>query len=130
MLPLLQTDSNSDHRNRPDSYPLADLSLTDLNVLVCKSIEMLYQEEIKHIALFDRYASILRDRHPEWVPDFEQAFEPYKPALMNPYNWNAYPSGEVQHYFFWLKTLFFEEYTIYLHEVLKEEEIKHQHNGI
>ena len=32
----------------------------------------------------------------------------------------------LQHYFFWLKTLFFEEYTIYLHERLLQEEAQIQ----
>ena len=86
-----------------------------------RSVLMLYQEERKHIALFERYAAIMRAAHPEWIADFEQAFAPYRPALLNPYNREVYPSATVQHYFFWLKTVFFEEYTLYLDARMNEE---------
>ena len=46
-----------------------------------RSIELLYEEERKHIALFDRYADHLRSQHPEWVPAFDAAFEPFRQAL-------------------------------------------------
>ncbi|MFT5682656.1 MAG: acyl transferase domain-containing protein/NADPH:quinone reductase-like Zn-dependent oxidoreductase/acyl-CoA synthetase (AMP-forming) [Myxococcota bacterium] len=87
-----------------------------------RSALLLYEEERKHIAMFDRYGDHLAAQHPEWMPDFEAAFAPCMPALLHPYTRDAYPEPPVQHYFFWLKTLFFEEYTIYLHDRLLAEQ--------
>ncbi|TNE84964.1 MAG: SDR family NAD(P)-dependent oxidoreductase [Deltaproteobacteria bacterium] len=86
-----------------------------------RSAQMLYDEEIKHVALFKRYADVLLEAHPEWAEPFAEAFAPTVPALLHPYTRDAYPDPAIQHYFFWLKTLFFEEYTLYLHEMLKQE---------
>ncbi|MCO4743734.1 MAG: SDR family NAD(P)-dependent oxidoreductase [Proteobacteria bacterium] len=86
-----------------------------------RSATMLSEEELKHIAVFDRYSERLLALHPDWAEDFERAFAPNKPELLHTYARDAYPSGAVQHYFCWIETLFFEEYTLYLHECLDAE---------
>ena len=86
-----------------------------------RSALLLYQEEVKHMALFRRYADYLRALKPDWVARFDELFTGYKP---HPYTQDNYPNAAVQHYFFWLKTLVFEEYTVYMYkEFQKEEEL-------
>ena len=41
-----------------------------------KSVLMLFDEEQKHIALFERYGAWLEAQHPEWMADFEIFPEP------------------------------------------------------
>ena len=67
-----------------------------------RSVELLYSEERKHIALFDRYGDWLEAQHPEWMADFERHFAPVLPALLNPYTSEAYPEARARHCFFWL----------------------------
>lgn len=104
-----------------ESYLLSFVDDEKPSLATRRSLSLLYEEEQKHIALFERYGRHLESVRPEWVPAFDAAFEPYRPALLNPYNRDAYADAVVQHYFFWIKTLFFEEYTLYLHERLSEE---------
>jgi len=86
-----------------------------------RSALLLYQEEVKHMALFRRYADYLRASKPDWVQEFDELFTGYKP---HPYTKDNYPSASVQHYFFWIKTLLFEEYTVYLYrELMAEKDI-------
>ncbi len=84
-----------------------------------RSALLLYQEEVKHMALFRRYADYLRATKPNWVERFEELFTGYRP---HPYTQDNYPNKGIQHYFFWIKTLVFEEYTVYLHQELGEEQ--------
>jgi len=83
-----------------------------------RSALLLYQEEVKHMELFRRYADYLRAARPDWVSKFDVEFTGYKP---HPYTQDNYPNETVQHYFFWLKTLLFEEYTVYLYDELVSE---------
>jgi hypothetical protein len=86
-----------------------------------RSALLLYQEEVKHMALFRRYADFLRATKPDWVERFDELFTGYRP---HPYTQDKYPNQGIQHYFFWIKTLIFEEYTVYMHqELVKEEDI-------
>ena len=84
-----------------------------------RSALLLYQEEVKHMELFRRYADFLRASKPSWVAQFDELFTGYKP---HPYTKDNYPSESIQHYFFWIKTLLFEEYTVYLHRELMAED--------
>ena len=83
-----------------------------------RSALLLYQEEVKHMELFRRYSDYLRASKPGWVEEFDNLFTGYKP---HPYTKDNYPSESIQHYFFWIKTLLFEEYTVYLHRELMQE---------
>ncbi|HUH04164.1 MAG TPA: beta-ketoacyl synthase N-terminal-like domain-containing protein, partial [Kofleriaceae bacterium] len=79
-----------------------------------RSLELLVEEEHKHIELFIRYADRLRAERPELVAPLERAFHADRGA---PFDDRArYPDDASYHYTFWLSTLFFEDYTIYLHE--------------
>ena len=100
------------------------------------SVTYLSDEEVKHIALFERYAQHLEAQRPELVTRFNELFArcryvqtigqslplPDKAefllAIQQPV---GFPKKAEDHYFFWLGSLFFEEYTIYLHERLSEE---------
>jgi hypothetical protein len=84
-----------------------------------RSALLLYQEEVKHMELFRRYADFLRASKPNWVANFDELFTGYKP---HPYTKDNYPSESIQHYFFWIKTLLFEEYTVYLYRELMAED--------
>ena len=81
-----------------------------------RSFSMLVEEENKHIELFARYAAHLRSERPELVAPFERHFhfergEPFDSR-------DRYPDAASHHFAFWLATLLFEDYTIYLHERL------------
>jgi len=85
-----------------------------------RSALLLYQEEVKHAELFRRYAQFLRALKPDWIARFDDKFTGYRP---HPYTRDNYPNAVIQHYFFWLKTLVFEEYTVYMHRELEQEEV-------
>lgn len=86
-----------------------------------RSALLLYQEEVKHMALFRRYSDYLRALRPDWAARFDEVFTNFRP---DSYARENYPSAAVQHYCFWLPTLVFEEYTIYLYrEFLKEDDL-------
>lgn len=79
-----------------------------------RSLELLVEEELKHIELFVRYADHLRSERPELVAPLERAFHAERGAPFD--NRDRYPNDASYHFMFWLNTLFFEDYTIYLHE--------------
>ena len=83
-----------------------------------RSALLLYQEEVKHMELFRRYANFLRAGKPDWEERFNELFTGYRP---HPYTQDNYPNQSVQHYFFWLKTLVFEEYTVYMDQEFSKE---------
>jgi len=84
-----------------------------------RSALLLYQEEVKHMALFRRYSDYLRALKPDWAARFDEAFTNYRPQS---YARENYPSAAVQHYCFWLPTLIFEEYTVYMFKEFEKEE--------
>lgn len=83
-----------------------------------RSVENLWEEEIKHVALFQRYEEHLLELHPDWSPRFDQLFQACA-RVQRPREGEG-PKSPSEHYLFWLVTLFFEEYTVYFHERLRE----------
>jgi acyl transferase domain-containing protein len=88
-----------------------------------KSAAWLGEEEEKHIAVFRRYAAHLRANPPlpEAVSAFDASFERDRVELATTLDPAEYPSARAYHFAFWLKVLFFEEYTLFLDERLKED---------
>jgi len=88
-----------------------------------KSAEWLGEEEEKHIAMFRRYADYLRtvEPTPGAAAQLDALFADSAASLATALDRADYPSDATYHYVFWLKVLFFEEYTIYLDERLQAE---------
>jgi hypothetical protein len=85
-----------------------------------RSLVLLDEEEQKHIALFKRLAEGLLARRPEWAQSFEDAYRPTasfsEKTLAAHFQRDLYPNEATRHYVFWLATIFFEEFTIYIDE--------------
>jgi len=86
-----------------------------------RSLELLEIEEAKHIELFRRYTEILAALHPHEAKELQtvryvtlQAFIDW---MLNAHN---FQSTTEHHYMVWLGILFFEEYTVWIDEILKE----------
>ncbi len=85
-----------------------------------RSLQLLLEEEHKHIAMFQRVAEDLRRARPEWVADFDEVWRP-------PVSWadvkKLIPASEANQmqWLVWLATLFFEEYTVWIHHALQED---------
>ena len=86
-----------------------------------RSLELLEMEEVKHIALFRRYADKLAAMHPDkaeavreiWVQsenDFHSVFKQRQ----------QYETDLHYHYSIWLGILHFEEFTLWIDESLKD----------
>jgi hypothetical protein len=89
------------------------------------SLELLREEEIKHIELFRRVEKNLRAARPEHVDVFEEAFAPTraffreKARIIEP---GLDDAARVKgHYLFWMLVTFFEEYTVYIDECMQAE---------
>ena len=86
-----------------------------------RSVVLLVEEEEKHIALFRRWAAHLRAARPDWVAPFERAFAGAARLVGQLDGREKFPDDATYHYVFWLNTLFFEEYTVWLDELLDGE---------
>jgi len=86
-----------------------------------KATDWLAEEEIKHIHVFKRYAEYLRSRepYPGACLDFDAHFRESTRVLDGPLESAQYPNEGIYHYAFWLKTVFFEEFTVCLDECLR-----------
>ncbi len=88
-------------------------------VPITRSSLLLVEEEVKHTVLFRRFSSILCEQ----TPGLEEAFVRHysRPPGFDLLKREREKLGkpEVLHYLFWLNTIFFEEFTIHLHELLK-----------
>jgi hypothetical protein len=80
-----------------------------------RSLDLLCEEEVKHVELFRRYGEHLRAMRPDLVPAFDAAFV----------DWAPFPGGRPpeeptpeNHYQFWLYVIFVEELTVYVHDEL------------
>jgi len=84
-----------------------------------RSLDLLDEEELKHVELFERYAESLVGMYPERVDEvmrsqhLSDAY--YLEHFLDPVN---YASERQRHYCIWLCILFVEEYTIWLHKML------------
>lgn len=90
------------------------------SILGSASLESLVVEEEKHIEMFRRYEELLlaqRDR-----ASFDRWFAPMGKRLRERHAerlWSI-PDPASRHWVFWMNTLFFEEFTLYLDERLQE----------
>ncbi len=82
-----------------------------------RSTALLLEEEHKHIHMFERLADGLRRQRPEWVMDFDAAWQP--PVSWADVDRHIGGTGQAQRdWLVWLATLFFEEYTVWIHHAL------------
>lgn len=85
--------------------------------LPSRSLERLLQEEDKHIRMFQRLADDLRGARPEWVDAFDAVWRA-------PVGWqdvlrlSSTQDPRQLDGLVWLATLFFEEYTVWIHHAL------------
>jgi acyl transferase domain-containing protein/acyl-CoA synthetase (AMP-forming)/AMP-acid ligase II/acyl carrier protein len=81
-----------------------------------RSVDLLVEEEAKHVALFERWQERLRAAHPDRTAAFDAVWR-------RPVAWadvRAVGATDVERQAtFWLTTLFFEEYTVYLDDALR-----------
>ncbi|MGH7280023.1 MAG: hypothetical protein ACRELY_00745, partial [Polyangiaceae bacterium] len=85
-----------------------------------RSLTLLLEEEKKHIALFERYEAHLLTLHPALVPAVNAAFEPTAKCFEARFQELDVDAPE-SHFLFWLTTLYFEEFTVYLDDRLRAE---------
>jgi hypothetical protein len=86
-----------------------------------RSLELLYDEERKHVAMFRRYAALLRTQRPEAAAKLDGPLAESMARLP------IFPPGTEadraqRHYMLWLAAVFFEEYSIYFADRLLDEE--------
>jgi acyl transferase domain-containing protein/acyl-CoA synthetase (AMP-forming)/AMP-acid ligase II/acyl carrier protein len=83
-----------------------------------RSAALLVEEEVKHAALFERYARHLRDARPDLTPTLDAMWRP-------PVSWSSLAAAaevDDEHqlrFLIWLATLFFEEFTVWIHAALE-----------
>jgi hypothetical protein len=86
------------------------------------SLELLDDEERKHIALFERIGKLLLARRPTWHAPFEEAYrttaEVNEKQRALQFQRDLYPNEATRHFVFWIGLIFFEEFTIYVEEEL------------
>ncbi|HET9957445.1 MAG TPA: condensation domain-containing protein, partial [Polyangiaceae bacterium] len=87
-----------------------------------KSVPVLEQEEVKHVALFKRYAEHLAAQRPEHAAHVTEKGSELRRELEAFAHPEIFPSVAAYHYSWWLVILFFEELTIWLYEVLAAEQ--------
>lgn len=87
-----------------------------------RSIALLADEEDKHIQLFRRYARHLRAQRPALAQQLDALSRDSAAAIVALLRGTADAEPRAQHYAIWLQTLFFEEYTVYLDQCLREAE--------
>jgi acyl-CoA synthetase (AMP-forming)/AMP-acid ligase II/acyl carrier protein len=88
-----------------------------------RSLDMLDEEEAKHVRTFRRLSTMLRALHPEHVP----AMDEQRATTQRFYDRTvAFGQGSEKnparaHFMMWVTVLFFEEYTIYFDHLLSQE---------
>jgi hypothetical protein len=93
-----------------------------------RSVELLVEEEDKHIALFRRYAAYLESQRPALAARFEEIDRPYRKARLLQTDrdassegyWSAMPHSTSEHFVFWLGVLMIEESTVHFYDRLME----------
>lgn len=83
-----------------------------------RSLDLLCEEEGKHTEMFRRYSRWLAAQRPDAAERLLSAIRRDEQAPR--WEGGKRPSDAAHHYIFWLHILFFEEYSIYFHRVLKE----------
>lgn len=82
------------------------------------SVGWLVEEEVKHVRLFERYASLLRESRPEWAVASASAADAMCKELDAHLHFPA--GGATEHYMFWAGTIFFEELTIAMDDYVRK----------
>ncbi|HEY8037854.1 MAG TPA: AMP-binding protein [Methylobacter sp.] len=86
-----------------------------------RSLELLEIEEAKHIELFRRYTEILAAVHPHEAKELQTVRYVTLQEFLNwMLNTRNFQSTTEHHYMVWLGILFFEEYTVWIDEILKK----------
>ncbi|HVJ91190.1 MAG TPA: condensation domain-containing protein, partial [Labilithrix sp.] len=86
-----------------------------------RSVQLFDEEEVKHIATFDRYAALVAPRHPEHQRDLEAYLASFRAALRQVTNPARAARAAEHHYTMWLLFCWFEEFTILLHDLFAVE---------
>jgi len=92
-------------------------------MLLPKSVDLLAEDEQKHIVLFQRWCDKLRLDRVELIDAFDRAYRP--PSVFSELvelTTETLTQQEIQ-WLFWLNTLFFEEYTIYFSQSLQQDTV-------
>ncbi len=87
-----------------------------------RSVEVLCDEERKHVALFRRLTAHLTAQSPELAADAARESQVLRDALVSFADHRRFPSVAAYHYCWWLLVLFFEELTVWLGGALAETE--------
>ena len=88
-----------------------------------RSFDLLETEEAKHIDVFHRYTEALAQMHPDAASNLQEIFSKTDIGfiesipILSP---DQFQSATEHHYMVWLAILYFEEYTLWVDEVLKE----------
>jgi len=85
-----------------------------------RSIALLADEEDKHIQLFRRYGRHLRAERPELAQRLDALSRGTADSIAALLGGPPGADPRAQHYAIWLQTLFFEEYTVYLDQCLRD----------
>ncbi len=86
-----------------------------------RSTALLDQEEVKHIALFRRYADHLKAQRPDLAAALDRHLQrSFDSAWWHQYRSDFYPSAAVFHFVSWLQFVYFEEYSIFVCELLRD----------
>ena len=85
-----------------------------------RSSTLLVEEERKHIVLFERFCSKLRQDRPDLVPLFDAAFQPPVAFSVLEKQRSRFEPEESQ-WLCWMTILFFEEYTLFIARCMEKD---------
>jgi thioester reductase-like protein len=87
-----------------------------------RSVELFEDEEVKHVQLFRRYADALAAQRPALASVLnEHLRRSFERAWWHDDRPDKYPSAAVYHFVNWLHFVYFEEYSIHLHAVMRHD---------
>lgn len=87
-----------------------------------RSTELFDDEEVKHVQLFRRYADALKAQRPKLAVQLdEHLLRSFATAWWHDDARENYPCAAVYHFVNWLHFVYFEEYSIYLHGVMRHD---------
>lgn len=85
-----------------------------------RSLDLLEEEEVKHVKLFRRYSDALREMRPDQMAKIENLFTITTDFLDREFISSARFESELnRHYEIWLAILYLEEHTTWIHQVLR-----------
>ena len=84
-----------------------------------RSLDLLDQEEVKHTELFQRYSAVMQALRPDDALEILNIYRRTHHAFLNRYyDRSRYSSDRQYHYSIWLGALYFEDYSIWLSDML------------